>query len=392
MEMENGSKPRANQVKRPIALLRMLLIVIVLILFLYFLWRGGILALLAWLATVIVLIDTSVNVLFAMYAESGSRRLGFFYWLYSILLGAQGAQIVTPGGEIKPVRPPGPLANIFSRLGGPGMVVINNGAAVVFERSGKFTRAKGPGLVWTKRFERIAKVIDLRRQVRTKRIEKIMTRDGLSFDLERLDVQFDLAADFDPQQGEYDFSEQALLDLIYRGGILYYQSGEEVEWGTRVVATMEYNLRNVAAGRTMEEFARGYEGNAREQFMKEVEERARPALRQYGVRLYGIDMGRIIMPEEVQAFLTLPLKQLVDLGWAHTQRDAIIGIAEGLKQALAKLQTTMPADAGEAGPHLFLNLADTLSRILEESLRLAASYREPRLLPGGEEEKRSPEK
>jgi hypothetical protein len=264
MEMENGSKPRANRVRRPIALLRLILIVIVLILFLYFLWRGGILALLAWLATIIVLIDTAVNVLFALYGESSSRRLGFFYWFYSVFLGAQGAQIVTPGGEIKAVRPPGPLANIFSRLGGPGMVIIDNGAAVVFERSGRFTQAKGPGLVWTRRFERIAKVIDLRRQVRSQRVEKVMTRDGLSFDVEQLHVQFDVAADFDPQEGEYAFSEQALLDLVYRGGILYYQSGEEVEWGARVVAAIEYHLRNVAASHTMVELVQGQEGNARD--------------------------------------------------------------------------------------------------------------------------------
>jgi hypothetical protein len=102
-------------------------------------------------------------------------------------------------------------------------------------------------------------------------------------------------------------------------------------------------------------------------------------------------MGRLVIPEEVQALLTLPLKQTVDLGWAHTQRDAIIGISEGLKQALNTLQGTIPAGAGEARSHLFLNLADALSRILEESLQLAASYREPRLLPSGEGEEHPPE-
>jgi hypothetical protein len=350
-------------------------------LFVFFLWRGGILALLAWLATVMVLVDTSVNVLFSLYSEPASRWLGFMYWFASIFLGAQGVQVVTRKCEIIPFRPAGPLASLFSRLGGPGMLIIENGVAVVLERSGKFTRAKGSGIAFTQRFERIAQIVDLRRQLRTKRVDKIMTRDGLTFDLDRLDVMFELASDFDPQRGEYAFSEEAMQDLVYRGGLIYREKGQEVEWGGRVLGMVEFHLRDVAAGSALMEIIKDDSANPRERFVHDVEERARPALRQIGIRLVGIDIGHITGPEELRNILILPYRE-----------QAMIGLSQGLRKAIDEVNKAMDRDSGETRPHLLVNLTETLGHLLEETLRLSGPQRLPPGRPQASGGERGPEK
>jgi regulator of protease activity HflC (stomatin/prohibitin superfamily) len=374
--METTGKPQTKKVSQPVALVRMVLIVFVLVLFFYFLWRGGVLALLAWIATVVVLIDTSVNVLFGIYSETGSRPLGFMYWLASVFLGAQGTQVVTREGKLIPFKPAGPLASIFSRMGGPGMLIIENGVAVVLERSGKFTRVHGPGVVWTQRFERVVKTVDLRRQVRTKRVDKIMTRDGLTFDLDRLDVMFDLATDFDPRRGEYAFSEEAMQDLVFRGGLIYREKGEEVEWGGRVLGMIEVFVRNVAANMDLLQIVKSDADNPRERFVREVEDRARPALRQIGIRLVGIDIGHITGPEELRNILVMPYRE-----------QAMLGISQGLRKAIDEVNQAMSRDSGEARPHLLVNLTETLGHLLEETLRLAGPHGQPNgraLLSSGE--------
>jgi regulator of protease activity HflC (stomatin/prohibitin superfamily) len=368
--------------------LRFFLLIVVFLLDIYLTYVGSWYGVLAYVFTVIVFVDTTANLLYAIFNVPGSRRYGLLVWVALLCKGNLTAQLVTKELKVVPVRPAGPLARVFARMGVPGFVIIDNGVAAVFERSGKYTRVEGPGFTFLKRFERIAQVLDLRPQMRERRVQKIMTRDGLSFDLDRLDVLFTIAGDFDPQQGEYSYTKESLLDLVYRGGLLY-DKGQEFEWGDRVAFSVEYYLRNVASQYTLTDLVRGDQMSARTRLLEEVEKLARPALRAYGVRLIGIDIGQIIVPEELRALLTLPLKQVVDMGWAHTQRDAIIGISEGLKQAIAKIQASMPEATKETRPHLLLNLTTILGRILEESLQLASSYREGpegrNLLPGGGE-------
>lgn len=386
-----GAQPsRRRRRSSLLAILRLVLVLGLLVVIYLTLWKGKGFALVAWLLTVIVLIDNSVNVLFGMCDEPGSRRSGFIYWLATVFWANPAIQMVMKSGEVKPLRPTGPLASLFYRLGAPSIVIVENGVAVILERSGRVTQIHGPGLVFTRRFERVAHVVDLRPQVRSFPVKKIMTRDGLSFDLEGLDVFFEVAPDFDPGRGEYSFSKEAVLDLVYRGGFLY-DVGKALEWGERVARVVEHHLRNVAAACTLDDIVRTQQTTARERLMREVEERARPDLQKSGVRLTGINVGQIAVPRELEDNLMLPLKQAVDMGWVQTQRDAIIGIAEGLRQAILKIEESVPASTQETMPHLLLNLTQMLERISADFLRLSAPYRQgtegrPLLPRGGEDE------
>ena len=129
--------------------------------------------------------------------------------------------------------------------------------------------------------------------------------------------------------------------------------------------------------------------NARRAFLQEVEEAARSDLRQRGVNLIGVDMGGMDIPEEVEELLVLPVRQEVDMGWAHTQRDAVVGISEGLAQAIAQIEESIPVEAAQTRSHLLLNLVATLGTVLERFLQLVQPYHEARKgLPRPQEEER----
>jgi hypothetical protein len=375
--------PQPRKTGKALALVRALLILLFVGLLGYLLWLGRWFALVAAILIFIFLLDNSVNILFGFYQVPESRRYGVLFWIASIFLGAQGALLVRPGKEPLAVRPAQPLASIFARLGAPGVIIIENGCAIVLERSGKFTRSSGPGVVFTQRFERIAKVIDLRRQVRTKRVDKIMTRDGLSFDLDRLDAMFDLAADFDPKAGQYSFSEEALQDLVFRGGIIYYEDGQEVEWGKRVLGMVEVFVRDVAADMDLLEIVKSDDGNPRERFVREVEDRARPALRQIGIRLVGIDIGHITGPEELATIMVMPYREQV-----------VFSISQGLRKAIDEVNQAIQRDSSDVRPHLLVNLTESLGHLLEDTLRLSGPQVQPNeraLLGGGERTEERPQ-
>ncbi len=68
--------------------------------------------------------------------------------------------------------------SVLARVGGPGTLVVHEGALVLLERGGIFTRLLGPGAHPLGRFERPALVLDLRPQARRRRV-RAWTRDGI---------------------------------------------------------------------------------------------------------------------------------------------------------------------------------------------------------------------
>jgi hypothetical protein len=167
-----------------------------------------------------------------------------------------------------------------------------------------------------------------------------------------------------------------MLDLVFRGGMLY-DKGQAVEWGDRVLGVIEYHLRNVAAGYTLSELVEGgsEKENPRQRFLDAVEQHARPDLRKIGVRLVGIDIGQVIVPQEMRDALLMPVRHV-----------ALGRISAGLSEAIGAVNMALKEGVGEVRPQLLVNLTGTLGRILEESLRLsgpgAAPAGKPLLGPG----------
>mgnify|MGYP005838475543 FL=1 len=76
--------------------------------------------------------------------------------LRSLFLNLQRPYYMVKDGEISRTRPQG-----LSLIGGPGLVIVAPGNAVVFEHGGKLKRVELGGVHKTKKFERIYKVIRL---------------------------------------------------------------------------------------------------------------------------------------------------------------------------------------------------------------------------------------
>lgn len=340
--------------------------------------RGNWAGLLGWILTSALLIHTSVTVLFSQYEDPPAVRDGLWYWIATVFMGQKQVQLVLKDGSVKTVEPTGPLANIFAKLGAPGIVIIDNGMAVVMERSGRFTQVKGSGIAFTRQFEKVAHVIDLRTQVRTRPVRNIISQDGLSFNLDRLDVLFEVAAGF-RDRGGYGFEAQAIMDLVFGGGLIY-EKGQEVEWGDRVAGIVEALLRDIAATQPLERIVRIGRGSARQKLIERLEDMARPELRKYGIRLIGIDLGQIRVPKELEGFLTMPLV-------AETQRDTLKTIASGIHSAIEDISGVVTTEMGDTMHPLMGNAIRMLERYLGEFQKFITAFRsesEPRLLGRGE--------
>ena len=82
---------------------------------------------------------------------------------------------------------------MLSRLGGPGVLVVRPGNAVVLERGGKITRIVGPGVHQLKRFEGLKSsdgkgIVDLRTQFAPETATNVLTRDGIPLEIKAATV------------------------------------------------------------------------------------------------------------------------------------------------------------------------------------------------------------
>lgn len=77
--------------------------------------------------------------------------------LRALFLNMHPVYMVVDNGEITTTKP----AGVMLKIGGPGMVIIRPGNAVIFERGGKITRVETNGIHHTEKFERIRKIVPL---------------------------------------------------------------------------------------------------------------------------------------------------------------------------------------------------------------------------------------
>lgn len=409
--------------RRLLAVLRFLLILFGVGLVLAAVWKGRWYGILAWLITVVVLLDTSVNVFYSMYENPGSRRLGLLFWIAAFLLGMPATRRVTAEGKAVTTRPAGPLGNLFARFGVPGQLIVDGGMAAVLERRGAFTRVVGPGRYSLQRFEQVVHVIDLRPQVRRIELKDVRTADGLAFDV-RLEARFRIASDEEspgskpgaaqgaqgdsgasaekspPKDGEasqpaYPFSKDAIRRLVYEGGILFdKEAGKQEDWRDGVVRVIEQAARDLSASWPLQKFLvltsspRDSTGEkstnqerGRKRFQEELTEEARVRLEKMGVSLLGIDVGPLRLAPEVQQLLSMPVKRALDVGWARTLEQAIQRVAEGLQMALNTIGQATRQVPAEAQSHVLVSLMAQLERMSQDLLQVSAPYREPRELP-----------
>jgi len=73
---------------------------------------------------------------------------------------------------------------------GEGVILLDGFSAVLLEKSGRYSRAAGPGIVYTQRGEGVATTFDLRKQSRSQQTQ-VLTKDGIEIKL-NVSVSFSL--------------------------------------------------------------------------------------------------------------------------------------------------------------------------------------------------------
>ncbi len=219
------------------------------------------------------------------------------------------------------------------RRRGPGVLLIGQASAAVLRTDVSFTRAVGPGVVFTAPGERLAEALDLRRQARRFRGRpdrpsptEALTRDGIPISAD-LSVTFmlDPGHTYRPREGShpalppFEFHPQSAVRAVY--GHAYGES-QDVPWTElplRLAADLwreRVKTRALSAWLGPESDAQRTLAEVRAELLNRLQDAAptegsaRPAaggedreaqlLRARGIRVLDVQAGNVYLPDEVR--------------------------------------------------------------------------------------------
>lgn len=229
-------------------------------------------------------------------------------------------------------------------MGGPGILSVHSGTAVVLERVGAFSRIVGPGSYALGTFERVRRVIDLRPLSRT-RTESARTKDGIEVSAEAT-VTFQLMEQMEGEELPKPKPRTPLGDLIaawlgFRvpeprvpGGppasleairAIVYDLPAGGEWDKSVSS----GLSGVIPQKMLDELwaPDDPDRNPRRELVEELFQKGRERYRKSGIRLIDLNIGALIVNDEI-------VKLRREWWQAFWKKDGRITEAEGNAEAL----------------------------------------------------------
>ena len=280
----------------------------------------------------------SVRWILALHAYAGVSVGQAWVYIVSLLTGIHQPYHIIENGRKTSLKPKG----ILSFLGGPGIVVIRPGYAATFEWSGEVSQIARPGVVRTRRFEKVAKILDLRPQWVNRLAENVLTQDRVPL-LIRFGVGFQLGR-------ATQESREANLDLEEQMKEVYPVADEDLfraayrlpgKWDQVPPAVAELMLRRAVASYTYEELMdwksdgldpsldTRLEANPIKRIEEHVRKRLEEAAQGWGMRITGFTIMRIEVPEEVR-------EEMVTRRWRN---EAMVAEAEARAEALGKISS-----------------------------------------------------
>ncbi|MGH2606116.1 MAG: hypothetical protein ACRDG5_05955 [Anaerolineales bacterium] len=295
------------------------------------------------------------------------------------------------------------------RRRGPGVLLIGQASAAVLRTDVSFTRAVGPGVVFTAPGERLAEALDLRRQVRRLRGRsarpsptETLTRDGIPISAD-LSVTFmlDPGHTYRPREGShpalppFEFHPQSAVRAVY--GHAYGES-QDVPWTElplRLAADLwreRVKTRPLSAWLGPESDIRRTLSEVRAELLNRLqgpvaaegaaraaargEDREAQLLRARGIRVLDFQVGNIYLPDEVRQERI----QQWQGQWAAAHEQELVEV-RALDESLRRqaIQESARTLAGELTAGLRRRLAegnppglkDTLLEVARDALRLA---------------------
>lgn len=202
----------------------------------------------------------------------------------------------------------------FKKWGAPGLVLAKSHQVAGLTSNIQFSRIEGPGMFFTRRFERIFEVIDLRTQLRTSILD-VISKEGIPYQatifasfaidneqwsqdhyqqLSRQNPLLKDAGEPEYKQGSYPFSRKRVRAALGAMGIVSARedkSGPAIHWDERVLFYVEKAASIVLSQRCIDELWRPRNdrehANALDEIAEEMKAEVAPRLQQWGIRLFA---------------------------------------------------------------------------------------------------------
>ena len=301
-------------------------------------------------------------------ALTGLDRATVRRGLRALFLNMNEKCLLVEDGEEKTMKPSG----VLTKVGGMGMIIIRPGHAVVFEKSGKFTRIEFSGIHRVDRFERVYKIINLtnRDNLSSKPskpdadkallpdpknaaaapskdprfAQKVLTKDGISLDID-LQVYFRIRRKDQPREDtSLEFLEGDPEQQATRYPKPYYVDKEDVykaafnvgRWEVVIPLVAVDTLRKEVGQRSLDELFEIPFGSTvpviRGEICDAIQHSLGPIVANWGAEVTAIIVGEVDIPPEVQ-------KRLQEQWLAEKQRLITLTESEAQAQALTIVET-----------------------------------------------------
>lgn len=270
----------------------------------------------------------------------GNERLAARTALGGVLGISQGTWMVKGGKSEVLDKPGGSLA----RLGGPGVLIVQQGHAVMLEQSGKISRIVHSGITWLRPFEYIGMVVPLQTRLEVVTVGHLATRDKVLIDefeflvFHRVDRGPELTQTRD---GQYAYDKETLLTRIW--------SPSGGDWRESVKSISSRAARDVMGRYDLADVFPLTE-TMRQEFNRQLTAQINSiTMRALGVEIVTVDTGKVVIPRQTEEMLVshwmanweqkvsatrAETEQLVQLSKTTARMQAIQGISRGLRQLL----------------------------------------------------------
>jgi regulator of protease activity HflC (stomatin/prohibitin superfamily) len=299
--------------------------------------------------------------------------------------------LLVENGKLAEEKPKG----ILAKFGGPGLLVVRSGNAVVLERGSKITRVVGPGVYELKKREYFKQptetkgIFDLRGSGDGDWAKDVLTKDGIPIDFkcstsfqiepksatdERSDSHFEGGAATTPVLGapEYPVYEATILKAVHNtpdGG-----------WKSMFPGGPINVLRDIVAAYTFDQIfpanpTREADPNPDNRVIKEIEDKVNAAVNtsSAGVLFKRIDIREIEMPDDIRAQIrkrwAAPIEGDVKIREAEAERDAMIRRSEGVARSIEQEETIRLAASTN-----MLKVVEELAKILPDMENERVAY------------------
>jgi regulator of protease activity HflC (stomatin/prohibitin superfamily) len=237
---------------------------------------------------------------------------------------SRGTWIVSNGQAEARGDPGGSLA----RFGGPGVLIVQEGHAVILEKSGRLSRVVGRGITWLQAFERISMVVPLSGRAERITVEQVATKDKVL--IEEFAVLVFHKIDPGPederiQDGQFEYTEQKLFKDVWSPG------GDD--WRKTVQSIADGAVRDVVGRYDLEELMPMSE-ESRDRFKEELRQTIdKVTSGALGVQTTSVDIGSMKIPEEARKRLLEKWLAVWRIPVAESEKDVAILKSEGEAKA-----------------------------------------------------------